>query len=222
MAATSMFETIMELPLFKGIGEEQLSLLLEKTSIEFLKFDDGESICKKDDPVSSVDFILSGRVKQNFKLENFDIEVNEILGKGSVINALQLYGLTTNSICSSTAIGKVSIMRISKSQYMNILLSDRIYILNFVNYLAANAQKSSIHIMGNQNSSIRRTLENLVLPLVARTSETIMLAGDDSEIARYCGVSDDAFQEWKTAELARNRIMSNPRGIILKSPHLNP
>lgn len=218
---TSMYDTIMSLPLFKGIGVEQLSQLLEKTSVEFLKFDDAETIAKAGQQVDAVDFILGGRVRLTFHLDNFNIGVDEILGTGSVLGALNLYGLETKYPAECVALGKVSIMRVTKKDYMNILLSDRIYILNFVNYLSAAAQKNPIFIKGSKAYSIGRTLQILAFSFVSRAADTVMVAAEDSELAKYCGVDEAEFEEWKATELAHNRIMVNQRGIFLKSPHLN-
>lgn len=217
---SSMFETIMELPLFKGIGEDQLSQLLEKTSIEFLKFEDGEYISRADKRVEAIDFILSGRVRQTYSLKNHPIEVDEILGKGAMIGALNLYGMVTNYFSASVALGKVSVMRISKKQYIDILLSDGIYILNFVNFLSAAAQKAPTIMENLGEPSIRRTLETVAFSMVSRMSETVMIAGDDKDIAEFCGVTLEKFEEWKMSEMAHNRIIVNNRGVFLKSPHL--
>ena len=216
----SMYETIMELPLFKGIGEEQLSQLLEKTSVEFLKFEDGDKIADADDLVKAVDFILAGRVRLTHTLENFSIGVDEILGKGAVLGAIHLYGLDTTYGASSNALGRVSLMRISKSDYMKILLSDGIYMLNFVNYLSAAAQKGQFLFQNIKSASITRSLHLLAFSFASRQADTVMVAAEDEEIAKYCGVSDEEFQEWKALELSHNRIIANQRGIFLRSPHL--
>lgn len=217
---SSMYETIMELPLFKGIGEDQLSLMLEKTSVEFLKYEDGDIIAENKDIVTDLNFILSGRVRQTYDLVNFPIAIDEIVGKGSVIGALHLFGMNTTYTSTCMAMGKVSIMKIGKKQYMNIIQSDKIYMLNFVNYLSAAAQKAPALSLNSKKASINRTLESLAYSVVSRAAETVMVAGEDNIIAEFCGVSDKQYEEWKIGELAHNRILINNRGIILKSPHL--
>lgn len=216
----SMYETIMELPLFKGIGEEQLSLMLEKTSVEFLKFEEGDIIAEAKEKVKAIDFILGGRVRQTYKLDNYALGIDEILGKGAVIGALHIFGMETTYTSDSLALNRVSLMRITKKDYMNIIKSDKIYLLNFVNYLSAASQKTSSIMRQVKGPSIRRSLEILAFTFVSRRAETVMVAGEDEEIAKYCGVTLPEFQEWKLSELSHNRIISNPRGIILKSPHL--
>lgn len=215
-----MYDTIMSLPLFKGIGEEQLSQLLEKTSVEFLKYEEGDTIATGDMPVTSVDFILSGRVRQTYSLVNFTLGIDEILGKGAVVGALRLFGIDTTYSSRVIAMSKVSMMRIGKRQYMDILQSDPIYMLNFVNYLSAAAQNAPGLFVNTEGSYIGRTLETMAYSIASRAAETIMVVGNDEEIAQYCGVTKEELEAWKLSELAHNRILSNARGIILKSPHL--
>ena len=40
----SIFEILMDLPLFQGVSREKLSELIEKTPFHFLKYADGEQI----------------------------------------------------------------------------------------------------------------------------------------------------------------------------------
>lgn len=216
----SMYETIMDLPLFKGIGDEQLSIMLEKTKVEFLKFEDGEIIYERGENVSGLYFILNGRVKQTYNLTHNSLAIDEILGKGSVLGALHLFGMNTKYPSNAVALGKVSLMRIGKSQYLNILRTDQIYLINFVNYLSAAAQKAQSLLSEYKGASITRTLETLAFSVVSRGAETVMVAGDDKSMAEYCGVSQEDFNLWKSIELAHNRIIANQRGIFLRSPHL--
>lgn len=192
-----MYDTIMELPLFKGIGEDQLSQLLEKTSIEFLKYTDGEIIANAKTPVKAVDFIIKGKVKNTYRMENFPIRIEEVIGEGSMLGAMRLYGIDPTHAATITAVGNVSIMRIEKSQYMNILQSDRIYILNFVNYLAAAAQKSQAMMLDQQYPSIGRTLDTLAYSVASKRAESVKIVGSDEDIANYCGVSVEEFRAWK-------------------------
>lgn len=211
----SMYEKIMELPLFKGIGEEQLNQMLEKTSIEFLKFADGELIKEAGSPVRSLDFILKGEVRNTYKLLNYEIEVDEIITDGGVIGATQQYGLDTSSFTTSRAKGDVSLMRIDKAQYMNILQSDKIYLLNYMNYLSAAAQNSLIMMLDQGEPGIRRSLENLTGAIASRGAGSVVLVAEDSTLADYCGVEEEEFTSWKELEIAKGTLKAAGRGIEL-------
>ena len=214
----SMYDTIMELPLFKGIGVEQLSAMLEKTSMEFIKYGEGEKIITAGQRVTHIDFIISGKILKTYNLENFDIGVQEIIGEGGMTGIQNLYGLMTHYPYSADALGAVSIMRMKKSQYMNILLSDRIYLLNIVNYLSAAEQKTTEMFLHNGVPSIERTLINLAYSIASRSAERIMISGSDEELARYLGVTDEEFATWKTEMSVAGRIQINGQKKLIIEP----
>ena len=56
----SIFEILMDLPLFQGVSREKLSELIEKTPFHFLKYADGEQIIASGEPCTHVKFIISG------------------------------------------------------------------------------------------------------------------------------------------------------------------
>ena len=56
----SIFEILMDLPLFQGVSREKLSELIEKTPFHFLKYTDGEQIIIPGDTCSHIKFIISG------------------------------------------------------------------------------------------------------------------------------------------------------------------
>lgn len=193
----SMYDTIMELPLFKGIGEEQLSQMLEKTKVEFLKFNEGEIILEKGEPVKNIDFIIGGQVRNRYQLENFAIEIEEIRGKGSMLGAMNLFGIEPMYPAISVAIGEVSLLRIEKSQYMNILQSDKIYILNFVNFLSAAAQKPRRLKIVKEKEGIALDLDELIKTIVSRTAEKVRIIGEDKDLAAYCGVNIEEIKAYR-------------------------
>ena len=56
----SIFEILMDLPLFQGVSREKLSELIEKTPFHFLKYSDGEAIAAAGDSCTRIRFIISG------------------------------------------------------------------------------------------------------------------------------------------------------------------
>ena len=63
MDSTPMYDTIMSLPLFKGVSRERISYFLEKTSISFLKYKSGDIILRHDDEITKLRFVISGKIK---------------------------------------------------------------------------------------------------------------------------------------------------------------
>lgn len=213
---SSMYETIMELPLFKGIGEEQLSQMLEKTSVDFHNFKHGEIIAAAHHNVKTVDFILNGKVRQIFHLSHKALEVEETLGEGSILGGTHLFGMDTTYSGDIIADGKVSLMRIEKSEYMNVLQSNRIYMLNLVNYLSAASQRCSTFLMTEREDAISMVLRTVAYSLTSRKAEKIVIKSTSSGFAEYCGVGMDEFERWKNKMVAKGRFEACDEGLILK------
>ena len=58
----TMYETIMSLPLFKGISRQQVSTFLEKTHVQFINYNPGERIVSVGDACTHIRYIISGEV----------------------------------------------------------------------------------------------------------------------------------------------------------------
>lgn len=139
----SMYVTIMDLPLFKGIGKEHVSNFLEKTNIEFTNFKSGETLYNQGDSCTHLMYIISGRVRFEHSQISKNCVLSEVLGSGTVVGADRLFGMNTTYRDTAIAETNVSMMRFGKSQYLNLLLSDEIYLFNYLNYLSLRAQRGT-------------------------------------------------------------------------------
>ena len=50
----TMYETIMNLPLLKGVSKELVSSFLEKTHVQFVNFNDGEKLIEEGETCSYI------------------------------------------------------------------------------------------------------------------------------------------------------------------------
>lgn len=210
----SMYETIMELPLFKGIGNDQVSLFLEKTKVDFLNFEAGDVLAEPGERVDSLDFILGGRVEVIHEIPGLGIKVREESGKGRVIGAMNLFGMTTRHMSEVRALDKVGIMRIGKEQYFNLLMTDKIYVLNLLNYLSAGAQKVESVIMETEGNSIDIKLKSLIESLTQKNSGPVAVEGTDEALAALCGVREQDFTRWKRERRDNGEIILEGEQII--------
>lgn len=213
----TMYELIMDLPLFKGVSKDHVSQFLEKTNVGFANYEPGDLIFEQGDDVTMIRFVISGRVKIIHPLGRPRLCVEETCGKGRVLGAERLFGMSTGYSFRALAVGKVSIMEFSKEQYMNLLLSDRIYMLNFFNYLSLRAQRPIEAVSDYVDGDISSRLKILVAVMTVPQSEDIVLAASDVALAEYCGVSVEAFSEWKE-QMARDGVIKHDsKGIIIRS-----
>lgn len=138
----TMYDFIMDLPLFRGISREQVSGFLERTNIEIVNFEAGDAILDKEEEMNSLLFIISGKARVTLPFHNNNIKVSYTLGTGDVIAAEFLFGIMRKVPYDCIAMEKVALLRITKTQYISLLGQNNIYLFNFVNFLSRNCQNA--------------------------------------------------------------------------------
>lgn len=213
----SMYEMLMDLPLFKGVGKDQISYFLEKTNINFLNYSDSQTVVDCGEPVKMVKFVISGRVRIIHPLRPASMSVEEISGFGRVLGAERLFGITTGYPYSAFALGKTSIMEFSKEQYVNLLHSDRIYILNFFNYISSRAQRPVEALKAYCHGDIRSRFCQLVSMLTDPGSNGLVINASDAILADYCGRTMEEIAAWKEDAEASGLIHTTGGSICINS-----
>ncbi len=199
---STMYEMIMDLPLFKGVSKEHVSYFLEKTNVNFENFEPGMKIVVKGEEVRMVKFVLSGEVCVSHTLNDCNISVDEYCSYGRVLGADRLYGMATGYSCDVTARTRTSIMEFSKDQYVRLLNSDNIYLLNFFNFLSRRVQKP-VEVMEEFTSgNIKSRLCVLLGVLTDPDSIGVIINGTIADLAKYVSVDQKTMAEWiNSAEL---------------------
>lgn len=69
----SMYDVLLQLPLFQGVSRAKISELIEKTKFHFLKYKSGEQIVSKGEECTHLKFLISGCVRSEMvnKAERF-------------------------------------------------------------------------------------------------------------------------------------------------------
>ena len=199
---TTMYEMIMDLPVFKGVSKEQVSSFLEKTNVNFENFEPGMKIVSKGEEVKTVKFVMSGEVCASHVLVGSNISVEEYCSYGRVLGADRLYGMSTGYSCDVIAMTRTSIMEFSKDQYVKLLNSDSIYLLNFFNFLSRRAQRPVEALEEFTTGDIRSRLCVLLSVLTDPDSIGIQIKGTIANLAKYLSVDQKSMAEWiNTAEM---------------------
>lgn len=192
----TMYEMIMDLPLFKGVSKELVSSFLEKTNINFVNFSPGDKIVSKGEEVRMVKFVISGEVRVKHVLKGCNIVVEEICSSGRVLGADRLYGMDTGYSCDVEASAKTSIMEFRKDQYVRLINSDHIYLLNFFNYLSRRAQRPVEALENFTSGDLKSRLDILLSVLTDPDSVSILIRASVADLARYGATSEDRVEAW--------------------------
>lgn len=194
MDSTPMYDTIMSLPLFKGVSRERISYFLEKTSISFLKYKSGDIILRHDDEITKLRFVISGKIKVINTCKDGLIKISEVRGKGCVIGADRLFGMHTKSGCDVAAADNTGIMEFSKEQYLNLINADSINLLNFLNFISLKVQNAYVAVSDLCGCSFSVFLARIVKLYTQRHSERITIEIDKKYIERMQLTLRDKFE----------------------------
>jgi len=171
-----MYEILTALPLFKGVTYKRVSEVLEIVPFHFLKYLAGETLIKAGDNCSHIKFLISGSVRST--ISNYDgrFKVSQTLKAPDVIAPEYLFGLDTHYPNSVESLESAGIMQVAKSDYIKILNSDEIFLFNYLNLLATNAQRAVHGILSLTAGSLEERIAYWVIALTQRTGTDIVLS----------------------------------------------
>ncbi len=184
----SMYEIIMDLPLFQGVSREKISEVIEKTRFHFLKYPDGEQVVCAGDWCKHVRFIISGAVKSEMTNFTRRVSISEILNAPNVIGPDYLFGRDTTYPFTVTAHGGCGILQVEKADYLNILQSDQVFLFNLLNTLSRNTQRSVQGVLALSTSSVAERLAFIVTSLTQRGGTDITVRYKQKDLCALMGV----------------------------------
>ena len=184
----SMFEKLMELPLLQGVSRDKLSELIEKTPFHFVKYNAGEKVVTANEQCTHIRFIISGDVRIDLPSSNRRVVVSETLSGPNVIGPDYLFGRNTFYPFNATAIGDCGILQIVKADFINILMSDKVFLFNMLNVLSRNSQKITFGIMALSSGTIAERLAFIITSLTQKGSKDITLTYRQKDLCSILGV----------------------------------
>lgn len=172
----TMYETIMNLPLFKGLSHEQISSFLEKTHIRFHKYSDRERIVEKGTRANSLKCVISGNIIVSRHIGRTNpMVISEVITGQYIIGADRLFGMNTEYDSDADALGNVSVMEFSKEQYFSLLSSGNILLINYLNTLSFSAQRVDIAYSCYPRMTPRNLFASLVALYTSKNARSIKI-----------------------------------------------
>ena len=189
----SMFEILMELPLFRGTTRERMAETVGMAKFHFLKYLPGETVVEAGAPCTHIKFIISGSVRSKIVNPDNRFKVSQTLVAPDVISPDYLFGRATNYPCTVTAIEPTGILQIAKSDYIKILNSDEVFMFNYLNMLSMNAQKSVSGVLALTTGSIEERIAFWIIALTQPSGKDIALECRQRDMYSFFGVQRSSF-----------------------------
>lgn len=221
MSNTSMFDTLLELPLLKGASRERIAEIVGAVKFHFVKFKAGDIIFSQGELCTHLRFVLSGEVRVTFETDNLSISLGQTLTGPDVIAPEYLFGRETHYPSAAVALSDVSLIQIEKSDYLKILSMDKVFLLNYLNYLSMNAQKSASAIRMCEGD-LRKRIAYVLLAQSQPTGKDVELRSQRKplNVIFDCSTSDmkqalDSMHDSGLIEFSENSIrIKYRRGLL--------
>ena len=92
----TMFNTLMQLPLFHGLCHEDFTYILEKTKLHFTKHKPNEVIIESGTPCNKLFFLLNGVISAETTSKDGLYSFVEYMDAPAVIEPQSLFGMQVN------------------------------------------------------------------------------------------------------------------------------
>ena len=217
METSSMFDTLLELPLLRGVSRERITELAGKSKLHFLKYNPGDIILRMSDESTHLRFVLSGDARVHIHGRTGRFMLSYTLTGPAIIMPDYLFGLATQSPCNVVATTAVSVLQIEKSEYMKILAMDPVFMLNYLNYLSMNSQKGLCGVLAMSGGDIESRVAFWIVSLTQLSSKDIILSSMSDELHNIFGVEQSKL--FKSLERMKKLGMLDytPDRIVVKN-----
>lgn len=189
----SMFEILMGLPLFRGVSRDRIAEIVGMAKFHFLKYLPDENIVSTGAPCDHIKFIISGSVRSTIVNSDGRFKVSQTLDAPDVIAPDFLFGRATNYPCSVVASEPTGILQIAKNDYIKILNSDQVFLFNYLNVLAMNAQKAVDGVLALTTGSTEERIAFWIIALTQPTGREITLSCRQRDLYSFFGVQRTSF-----------------------------
>ena len=186
----TMFDTLLQLPLFQGLAQEDFTNILGKVKLSFTKHKAGEVIA------------------------NTSYSFTEYFQAPYVIEPQSLFGMSTSYVSAYTAQTETHTVSISKAFVMSELFKYDIFRLNYMNIISNRAQSLNSRLWAESTDNLEKRIGNFILTHIERPSGRKILKIKMEELAQVVndtrmGVSRalNSMQEKGLLELHRGEMM---------------
>lgn len=209
-----MFDTLLQLPLFQGLAQEDLTCILGKVKLHFTKHKAGETILKPETPCDRLVFILKGEVASSPSSADASYSFTEYFQAPYLIEPQSLFGMNTAYVSTYAAYSEVHTVSVSKAFVLNELFKYEIFRLNYMNIISNRAQNLNGRLWEKTTGELEQRISSFILTHIERPAGEKILKIKMEELAQVVndtrmGVSKalNGMQEAGLLELHRGEIV---------------
>lgn len=210
----TMYDLLMQLPVFQGISTEQMTHILEVIPFDFKTYKAGEVISQGGDMCQGATFLLSGRVQLETPVFNHRVKITQKFDAPYTFSLHHLFGAemqvrSTMSACAD----KTGVMILKKKDFLRILRENEIALINTLNMLCTRAQKQhkAIDFSGETDPVLK--LASWMLAFTERSAKEVVIEAKETDWCDMMQLDKPAF--WRcVASMEGQHILESENGRL--------
>lgn len=215
----SVYNILMNLPLLNGVSRTRIMEIAGKTKFHFLKYLKGEYIARAGDECDHLKFILSGSVRASITNPDNRFKVSQTLRNPLAIAPEFLYGAMTKFPCDVVALEPTGIMQISKADYLKLLSTDQIFLINYLNMVSSISQRATMGMIPLTSGNLDERIAYWIVALTQRGGTDIELECKKRDLYSLFGVQRTSFISTLDSMKEKGLIEYDSECIKVKSRH---
>ena len=210
----NVYDRLVTLPLFQGMGSEELDKVLTHTKFGFHKHTDEEVIVAEGDPCDTLRILIRGNVACSTASIDHGYVFVEKIGSPYIMQPERLFGLSQRYSRTFTASGEVSLMTLEKTEVTRLIEKSMVFRINFLNILSTLTQRAARHQWQNLPADLRQRMvrffeAHCLIPAGEKTIKIKMTRLADELNVKRLSVSKELhmMSDEKMLNLHRGRII---------------
>lgn len=163
----SMYERMLELPLFQGLGSNDLTRIVESVRVDFVRYAAGTIVVEDDSPCSRLLFLMEGRLRQETFAINRTFSLAEQVTAPAILQPEVLYGLHPHYTHRYSALTDVCLLAIAKQALNHTLMQYEVVRLNIMNQLSTQVYRMRRQLWQPQTGNTAQRIVRFIMKLAS-------------------------------------------------------
>ena len=159
----TMYDTLLQLPLFQGLAKNDFTSILDKVKIHFLKRKAGDTVALGGEDCRELVFLLNGSLVSKTSYRDELYTFYEAINAPFLIEPYSLFGWSTKYVSTYTALTACNLVTIEKAYLLSELNNYEIIRLNYLNILSNRAQNLHDRLWTNLPESLHDRIVEFIL-----------------------------------------------------------
>ena len=159
---TTMYDNLLQLPLFQGLCKDDFTTLIEKVKLHFITCKEGETIAAQDEICNRLLFILDGEVTVKRTDKEHHYSLTEQLDAPHIIELYSMFGMYPTFKATYKAKTEVKLLSINKPYIYNELHKYEIVRINYLNLLSNTCQSAHRKLWNSHHGTMEAKIAHFL------------------------------------------------------------